>query len=232
MRTLNPQAYAKARGRLLDAARRVFAAKGYHAASMNDVARAAGVAKAAMYHYFDGKHGMLEALHTDLWSEGAARLKAAPPARDLREALWVVGGEYLAHFQEPRHAELMRIAFNISVVEPELLRLSSGVIMPRMQELLIGYFGPCFPKGTPPQAIMLHVLPFVGGLFYYLFVMRATCPLDQLPAEPEEYLAHLVDVFSALPAPADKKPLRAALSKGRPRSHAPAAPRRRTRGPE
>jgi AcrR family transcriptional regulator len=44
---------------LLEAALRVFAEKGYHAARLDDVADAAGVTKGAIYHYFDTKEALL-----------------------------------------------------------------------------------------------------------------------------------------------------------------------------
>lgn len=222
MRLRDPLAHAQARRRLLDAARSVFAARGYHAASMNDVARAAGVAKAGVYHYFAGKHALLEALHEDLWAEGAGRLKAAPRPCDLAEAYAYLGAQYLAYFSQPHCAELMRIAFNISAVEPQLLDLSSGTLMPRMQGELVAYLAPCFPRGAQPKAILLHVIPFIGALFYYLFILRASCPVGRLPATQDEYLAHLVKVHAA----AVPQPLRPRAAARTPSS----AALRRTRG--
>lgn len=46
---------------LLDAAIRVFAARGYRAARLEEVAEAAGVTKGAIYHYFDTKEQLLRA---------------------------------------------------------------------------------------------------------------------------------------------------------------------------
>jgi AcrR family transcriptional regulator len=43
------------RGEIVDAARRVFASKGYDGASLRAVAREAGVDPALVHHYFDGK---------------------------------------------------------------------------------------------------------------------------------------------------------------------------------
>lgn len=50
------------RRQILDGARRMFLSKGFEAASMQDVARAAGVSKGTLYVYFDGKEAMFEAL--------------------------------------------------------------------------------------------------------------------------------------------------------------------------
>ena len=45
---------------LTDVALRVFGAKGYDGASMDDVAREAGISKAAIYHHVSGKEALLE----------------------------------------------------------------------------------------------------------------------------------------------------------------------------
>ncbi len=50
------------RRQILDGARRMFLAKGFEGASMQDVARAAGVSKGTLYVYFDNKEAMFEAL--------------------------------------------------------------------------------------------------------------------------------------------------------------------------
>ncbi len=50
------------RQQLLDVALQVFARQGYHGASMNDVADAAGVTKPVVYQHFDSKHDLYLAL--------------------------------------------------------------------------------------------------------------------------------------------------------------------------
>ncbi len=45
-------------GRLLDAAHQVFARRGLRRARMTDIARAAGVAPATLYHYFESKEAL------------------------------------------------------------------------------------------------------------------------------------------------------------------------------
>lgn len=196
MRILDPEAHARVRVRILDAARRQFAAKGYHAASMNEVARSAGLAKAALYHYFRGKRAMLEALHEGLFSGAEAMLASAPRLGSLAEALDYLGRTYLAHFKQPGPAEVMRIALNVSSEDPDLLRLSTGLVQPRMEALMDAFLKPHFPKASSRGRAWKHLLPFFGALFYYQFVLRSTCSSSQLPGE-DEYLAHLVGVFSA-----------------------------------
>lgn len=50
------------RERLLDAALEVFADKGIDGASVKDVTKAAGVTAGLLYHYFDGKEALVQAL--------------------------------------------------------------------------------------------------------------------------------------------------------------------------
>jgi AcrR family transcriptional regulator len=51
---------------ILDGARRVFLTQGFDGASMNDIARAAGVSKGTIYFHFDSKETLFEAL---IWDE-------------------------------------------------------------------------------------------------------------------------------------------------------------------
>src|SRR5688572_11986017 len=48
---------------LLDVARRLFAADGYAATSLDDVVRGAGVTKGALYHRFAGKRDLFLAVY-------------------------------------------------------------------------------------------------------------------------------------------------------------------------
>ncbi|MFM8305434.1 MAG: TetR/AcrR family transcriptional regulator [Actinomycetota bacterium] len=65
------------RRQLLDIACRVFADRGFHASSMDDIARAAGVTKPVLYQHFTSKRAMfLEVLH-DVGGQLLARLGTA-----------------------------------------------------------------------------------------------------------------------------------------------------------
>jgi len=57
------------RRRLLDAAVRVFARKGYHSSRVGDIAEEAGVAHGLLYHYFESKEALLQAVSRDTWTQ-------------------------------------------------------------------------------------------------------------------------------------------------------------------
>ena len=55
------------RRQILDAAVRVFARSGYHDSRVGDIAKDAGVAYGLVYHYFDSKDAVLEAVFHEAW---------------------------------------------------------------------------------------------------------------------------------------------------------------------
>ena len=67
---------------LLDAAVRVFARRGYHAARVGDIAEEASVAHGLLYHYFKSKEEVLETIFNDTWSELLAAVRDVEESGD------------------------------------------------------------------------------------------------------------------------------------------------------
>ena len=89
------QAVEDKRRQLLDAAVRVFARKGFHASRVGDIAEEAGVAHGLLYHYFDSKDQVLEAIFRENWSVLVARIASVeesdePAADQLRHIAAIV----------------------------------------------------------------------------------------------------------------------------------------------
>lgn len=68
---------ADKREQILQAAVRVFAAQGYEASRVGDVAREAGVAYGLVYHYFGSKEAVLEAVFREAWGRLLAAVAVA-----------------------------------------------------------------------------------------------------------------------------------------------------------
>lgn len=71
------------RTRILDAALGCFAAQGYHATKMTDVAKAAQMAKGSLYRYFDSKDALTEALVRRYFDDIRAEVQSYPPPPTL-----------------------------------------------------------------------------------------------------------------------------------------------------
>jgi AcrR family transcriptional regulator len=80
------QMVEKTRAKLIRAARKAFAAKGYAAASMDDLTAAAGLTRGALYHNFGDKKGLLQAVIDQIDAEMLARLRAA---QDRAKSAWL-----------------------------------------------------------------------------------------------------------------------------------------------
>ena len=79
---------AERREQLLRTAIEVFGERGYHNASMNDVAEAAGVTKPVLYHHFASKRDMYKGLLVDIGTELEDLIsKAAAQASGPREQI-------------------------------------------------------------------------------------------------------------------------------------------------
>lgn len=89
MRVKAAPAKPRRRDEILTIAVDLFARRGYHGVSMDDIGAAAGVTGPALYHHFAGKEAMLAAAFTPvcehLLAEGRHRVDAAPdPVAALR----------------------------------------------------------------------------------------------------------------------------------------------------
>ncbi|MDX6602225.1 MAG: hypothetical protein QOF13_1427 [Solirubrobacterales bacterium] len=64
------------RAALVEAARGLFAERGYAGIGTEEIARAAGLSRGALYHHFDGKSELFEAVYEQVERELAARIAA------------------------------------------------------------------------------------------------------------------------------------------------------------
>jgi TetR/AcrR family fatty acid metabolism transcriptional regulator len=70
------------RRQILEAAVRTFAQKGYHACRVSDIAEQAGVAYGLVYHYFESKEAVLEAIFRDTWGMMLEAINAVEEAEE------------------------------------------------------------------------------------------------------------------------------------------------------
>ncbi len=69
-----PRRSARTRERILAAATRVFARRGFHGSRVSDIAEEAGMAYGLVYHHFRNKEEILAAIYAEKWGEYIAYL--------------------------------------------------------------------------------------------------------------------------------------------------------------
>jgi len=113
---------AKAR-QILDGARTVFLAHGFDAASMNDIAREAGVSKGTIYSYFPSKGALFAALVREDKRQQAEQLSIYEDLDGpIEEALRRVGFALMDVILEPAHVAQTRTVAAVAPKFPEIGR--------------------------------------------------------------------------------------------------------------
>ena len=131
MPTLREKTHEVRRSHILEAAAQVFAERGYHRATIKDVARAAGVADGSIYNVFDSKTELLLALLDPLGAAATSDLEEAEPGdrsdrlHRLLQERWDAFSPAMLDILKPVLAEALidddlRRQFYQRVVEPVL----------------------------------------------------------------------------------------------------------------
>ena len=132
MGTLEPEvrerdrAAAEARGdgakrrQILDGARRTFLAQGFDAASMNEIARVAGVSKGTLYVYFKSKEELFEAIVEAQSRQQGEQIFTFDGAADIESELKRLGREFSRFMLRPGGVSELRTVIAIADRMPEL----------------------------------------------------------------------------------------------------------------
>ncbi|HVY96606.1 MAG TPA: helix-turn-helix domain-containing protein [Solirubrobacterales bacterium] len=100
------------RGALIAAARRLFTERGYDEVGTEEIVRAAGVTRGALYHHFGGKRELLEAAYEQLEAESTERVARVVLGSDLESPLAAMRAGIEAFLDECAEPELRRIALH------------------------------------------------------------------------------------------------------------------------
>src|SRR5882757_10827669 len=84
------------RRQIVEGARQIFLARGFDAASMGDIAKAAGVSKGTLYVYFKNKEELFAAIvHEECFSHAEGAFRLDENDSDVEKALTHVGIEFV-----------------------------------------------------------------------------------------------------------------------------------------
>jgi AcrR family transcriptional regulator len=111
------------RRQIVEGARAIFLSQGFDAASMNDIARAAGVSKGTLYVYFKHKEQLFEAIveqECEAQAEGIFELEHGD--HDVEAMLTRLGFAYIRFLCRPEKASAIRTVIAIADRMPELGR--------------------------------------------------------------------------------------------------------------
>ncbi len=120
------RAAAEARGdsakrqQIIDGARRMFLAQGFDAASMNEIARQAGVSKGTLYVYFKSKEELFEAIVEAQCRRQGEQIFTFDRTADIASELERLGREFSRFLTRPGGVSELRTVVAIAERMPEL----------------------------------------------------------------------------------------------------------------
>ena len=143
---------------LVDAARELFARDGYDATSLDAVAASAGVTKGAVYHHFDGKRQLFEAVFAREVDRIAAPLAAVyARKKDPWDAFRAACTAFLDECLDPGRQRIMLLDASAAIGWEQIRRLESPLL--EMMALAISRAaeaGRIAPRKSGPLAHFLY----------------------------------------------------------------------------
>jgi AcrR family transcriptional regulator len=122
---------------LIEAARTVFAARGYGAATVDDIVKAAGASRATFYLHFANKAEVMAALYQSLMPATAEYWRKLDQSLRSRRELRAWLNEALSWWEE--HRRILPALHEASVIDPALAAQQYEGLR-RLTDELIGYF--------------------------------------------------------------------------------------------
>jgi AcrR family transcriptional regulator len=109
------------RRQILDGARAVFMSQGFDAASMGEIARAAGVSKGTLYVYFESKEELFEAIvHQQCEAQAEGLFDLGDDEEDIDAVLTRLGVGFVTFLCSPDKASPLRTVIAIADRMPEI----------------------------------------------------------------------------------------------------------------
>jgi AcrR family transcriptional regulator len=100
------------RDALIEAARRLFTERGYDAVGTEEIVRAAGVTRGALYHHFGDKAKLLEAVYERVEAESTERVARVVLGSELHSPLEAMKAGVEAFLDECAKPELRQVALH------------------------------------------------------------------------------------------------------------------------
>jgi AcrR family transcriptional regulator len=184
------------RRQILNGARKVFMDLGFDGASMNEIARAAGVSKGTLYVYFTDKSRLFEAMVEDEALEKGKLAFNLDPGRDAETTLREFGRAYVGGMCRPGGGSSIRTVMAIAERMPEVGRRFYENVLEKssnnLAEYLKAHVRPNDLAIDDCQLAAAQFMQMCQATLFLPFVFQAE------PAPSAERIAHVVDSATRL----------------------------------
>jgi AcrR family transcriptional regulator len=192
-----PAGRRQLRRALASAAVDLFAANGYEATTVDDIAAAAGVGRRTFFRYFDAKDDVLFANHDEIVAEMEEEFAAADPARDPVEVACAAVGLVLDSYADDLDVSLKRFALTRTVPS---VRDKEVATVDRYQRVLARYLQGRFEEQGDATASLRAAVAAAAIAAANNHVLRRWLRAggtDDIKAAAAEAFALVADAFRA-----------------------------------
>lgn len=183
---------------ILDAALAVFAEKGFAAARLDQVARAAGVSKGTLYLYFDSKEALFEAVVRSAIVPRIASAEALLQEHrgSATEFLRKLYGMFATLMADPQVAAIPKLVIAESGNFPDLARFYLREVVGRGLQLMQAVLELGATRGEFRKVNAAHVTRLMIAPVLFLALWRTSLGRhDRTPLNGEQFLADALDLL-------------------------------------
>jgi len=189
-----PSSENQTRTRILQAAQRLFAAKGFEGTTTRDLAQIAGVAEGTLFRHFANKKAIFVEVATSGWVDILTDLLTELSEMGSYKAVAQVMRRRMCNLQ--KNADIMRVCFMEVQFHPDLRDRIQTEIIEKMTEVAEAFFQTAMDKGIYRQMdAKLGAKVFLGLFAIAGFSDHTLIEPNASPQEMQKMAEGLADIF-------------------------------------
>ncbi len=190
----SPPTETETRSRILKAALRLFARRGYDGTTTRDLAEAAGVAEGTLFRYFSNKKAILIEVVSHGWVELLTDLLTELSEMGSYKAVAQVMRRRMLHLHQ--NADLLRVCFMEAQFHPELRDRIQSEVINKMTDVTEAFFQTAMEQGIyRPMSPKTVARVFLGMFTVAGFSQSTITGEDNSPAEMQQMAEEMADIF-------------------------------------
>jgi AcrR family transcriptional regulator len=189
-----PSSEMQTRTRILQAAQRLFAAKGFEGTTTRDLAQTAGVAEGTLFRHFANKKAILVEVATSGWVDLLTDLLTELSEMGSYKAIAQVMRRRMWNLQ--KNADIMRVCFMEVQFHPDLRDRIQTEVIDKMTAVAEAFFQTAIDKGIYRQMdAKLGAKVFLGLFAIAGFSDHTLIEPNASPQEMQKMAEGLADIF-------------------------------------
>jgi AcrR family transcriptional regulator len=182
------------RTRILQAAQKLFASKGFDGTTTRDLAQAAGVAEGTLFRHFANKKSILVEVATNGWVDILTDLLTELSEMGSYKAIAQVMRRRMWNLH--KNVDLMRVCFMEVQFHPDLRDRIQVEVISKMTDVAEAFFQTAMDKGIYRQTDAKLVAKVFLGMFAVAgFSNNTIIAPDASPQEMQQMAEGLADIF-------------------------------------